>query len=629
MGFFTGCYAFDCVVLCDGFTPVIFYMSRDSTYCLTLVGPVIVTQDVSIVDPEICKLNLMRRNNLNTLFISSFLIMLTLFNCKEVKDNDLTGVRVDKDRIPHLEKHGTAVRLVADGKPFLLISGELHNSTCGGLDYMRPVWKRMKEKNLNSVIASVSWELVEPEQGKYDFSLVDSIIYGAQKENLKLILIWFGSWKNSGSIYIPSWVKKDFEKYLRVKDESGKPLEILSTFSSASSDADAEAYAALMRHIREVDGSNQTVVMMQVENEMGILDNRGIPGKARRDFNEAASASYNSQVPEELIKYLTDHKETLFPELYRVWSANGFKTQGNWEEIFGKSEFRQEKADWQFYSFYTEELFMAWNYAKYTEKVASKGKLEYPLPMFVNAWLKQPSTGWPGKYPSGGPLPQVIDIWRAAAPSIDFISPDIYIDEFIWVCKEFTQSGNPLFIPETRGGEAGAARALYVFGEFSAGLFAPFGIDNDNFRTNDPLDEVYAVLQNISPAILEHQGMGTMRGILVDTLTPSIDFDLGEYNIQAVLAGGKNPGIAGGIVIQTGSQDYLIAGRNLDIFFLPKDSTMRAGIDAADEGIFKEGVWHARRRLNGDETHASTYDGTGLRFTDQINIQKVSLYRYK
>jgi hypothetical protein len=186
-----------------------------------------------------------------------------------------------------------------------------------------------------------------------------------------------------------------------------------------------------------------------------------------------------------------------------------------------------------------------------------------------------------------------------------------------------------LFIPETRGGEAGASRALYVFGEFGAGLFAPFGIDNENYRANDPLDAVYATLQNIAPLILEHQGKGSMRGILVDTLTPSIDFDLGEYNIQAVLAGGKKPGIAGGIVIQTGPEDYLIAGKNLDIFFLPKDSTMRAGIDAADEGIFKDGVWQPGRRLNGDETHASTYDGTGLRFTDEINIQKVSLYRYK
>lgn len=165
------------------------------------------------------------------------------------------------------------------------------------------------------------------------------------------------------------------------------------------------------------------------------------------------------------------HKEILFPELYKVWSINGFKTRGTWEEIFGKSELKSEMKDWQFYSYYTEELFMAWNYALYVEKIAARGKKEYPIPMYVNAWLKQSTTSWPGRYPLGGPLPQVLDIWRAAAPSIDFISPDIYIDEFTWVCKEYTRSGNPLFIPETRGGTVGAARALYVFGEFNAGCF--------------------------------------------------------------------------------------------------------------------------------------------------------------
>ena len=233
--------------------------------------------------------------------------LLILLSCTEVKENNSTGEAQSFQRqIPHLEKQGTATRLVTDGKPFLLISGELHNSTCGGLEYMRPVWKSMAEKNLNSVIATVSWELIEQERGKFDFTLVDSIIAGAQKENLKLILIWFGSWKNSGSIYIPSWVKKDFEKYPRVKDENGKPLEILSTFSDASSDADAEAFSALMHHILEVDGINQTVVMMQVENEMGILDNPGkTPGNARRDFSDAANAAYNSQVPVELTNYLT------------------------------------------------------------------------------------------------------------------------------------------------------------------------------------------------------------------------------------------------------------------------------------------------------------------------------------
>jgi beta-galactosidase GanA len=542
--------------------------------------------------------------------------------------------------IPHLEKQGTATRLVVEGKPFLLLAGELRNSTCGGFDYMRPVWKRLAKKNLNSVIATVSWELIEPEQGKFDFALIDSVIAGAREANLKLVLIWFASWKNASSVYIPSWVKTDYKKYPRVKDEQGKPLEILSTFGKASCEADAKAFAALMRHIKEVDAKQQTVVMMQVENEMGVLDNLGRepwgkevsenPGNARRDFCDQANAAYKSSVPKELMNYLMEHKENLYPELYKVWKANGFKTTGSWEEIFCKSEFRRDMKDWKFYSYYTEELFSAWNYARYTEKVTAAGKKEYPIPMYVNAWLKQPFSYWPGRYPSGGPLPQVLDMWRAAAPSIDFLAPDIYLDDFNWACQEYTRNGNPLFIPETRGGDIGAARVFFVFGEFNTGCFAPFGIDNDRFSENDALRESYAVLQNMSSIILENQGKGTMKGILVDTTSPVQKFELGNFTIEAKLGGWEKANIAGGIVIQLGPDNFIVAGKALDVFFTSKDNSMRLGVNAVDEGTFENGKWISERRLNGDETHASTSSGTGLKLSsNRVSIQRISLYRYK
>jgi hypothetical protein len=529
--------------------------------------------------------------------------------------------------IPHLERQGNAAHIVVKGKPFLLIAGELHNSTSGGFDYMRPVWKKLAAKNLNSVIASVSWELIEPEEGKFDFALVDSLIKGAKQANLKLVLIWFATWKNAGSVYIPGWVKKNYEKYPRVKDEQGKPLEILSAFSKVSAAADAKAYAALMHHIREVDSRDQTVVMMQVENEMGVLDNTStIAGNARRDFSEVANAAYNA-VPGELMDYLVKHKDSLHPELYKVWSANGFKTSGSWETVFGKSEYKPDSKDWKLYSYYTEELFSAWNYAKYTEMIAAAGKKEYAIPMYVNAWLKQPFSYIPGKYPSGGPLPQVLDVWRAAAPSIDFIAPDIYTDEFLWVCKEFTRGGNPLFIPETRGGELGGARAFYAFGEYSAGCFAPFGIDGYIGKT-DALDEAYAALKNLSPIILANQGRGTMRGILVDSVSRSQQFELGDYNIEARLDGGAK--IAGGIIIQTSANEFMVAGKGLDIFFTPKNSSMRIGVDKTDEGVFEGEKWIPKRRLNGDEVHASTWDGNGPRLPpNKVSIQKISFYSYK
>ena len=565
-------------------------------------------------------------------FSFSVLFIISLFGCTQSKNDFLNRKSlISSKQGPHLEKQGTAMRLIVEGKPFLMISGELHNSTCGGFEYMRPVWKRLAKKNLNSVIATVAWELVEPEQGKFNFALVDSMIAGARKEDLKLALIWFASWKNGGSIYIPSWVKKDYEKFPRAKDENGKPLEILSTLCEASCEADAKAFAALMRHLREVDSTRQTVILIQVENEMGLLDNLGkTPGNARRDFSVAANESYYNQVPKELIDYLVENKENLFPELKKVWEANGFKTSGTWEEIFGKSEFSPGEKDWQLYSFYTEELFMAWNYARYVGKIAASGKKEYDLPMYVNAWLKQPSTAWPGRYPSGGPLPQVIDVWRAAAPSIDFIAPDIYIDEFAWICREYTRSGNPLFIPETRGGAIGAARSFYAFGEYSAGCFAPFGIDNELYLKNDPLDETYAVLNNMKSVILDNQGKGDMRGILLDSVCPSKTIEMGEYSIKANLAEGKKPGIAGVLIIQTDTREFIVAGKGLDLFFIPRDTSMRVALDLVDEGSFKNGSWVSERRLNGDETHASTWSGTGLKLPSQkTTIQKVTLYHYK
>jgi hypothetical protein len=372
--------------------------------------------------------------------------------------------------------------------------------------------------------------------------------------------------------------------------------------------------------------------MMQVQNEVGVLDNLGkTPGNARRDFSDAANEAYKSEIPQELMDYLLEHKEELFPELYKVWKENGFKTSGSWEDIFGKSKFKPDSKDWKYYSYYTEELFMAWNYAKYIGKVAVAGKQEYNLPMFVNAWLKQPFSFWPGRYPSGGPLPQVIDMWRAAAPSIDFIAPDIYTDEFVWICEEYTRSGNPLFIPETRGGEIGAARSFYVFGEYDAGCFAPFGIVNPRYAENDPLDDAYAVLQNMSDVILENQGKGTMRGMLVDTAGPVQRMELGNYTIEVHLGGRNKPPVAGGLIIMTGEEEFIIAGRALDVFFIPKDnSSMRLGVNTCDEGIFEHGKWISKRRLNGDEVHASTWSGTGVKLPDyKVSLQKVSLYRYQ
>ena len=229
---------------------------------------------------------------------------------------------------PHLETLHGVRQLVVDGKPFLILGGQLHESTPSSSDYMKPIWPRLVEENLNTVFAAVSWELIEPEEGQFDFSSVDSLIEGARQHHLHLIFLWFGSWKNGDSSYTPYWVKINPARFPLAQDRTGKNLDILSTLSAENLKADERAFAALMRHIREIDGQQHTVLMMQVENEIGIVGDS-------RDRSPVANAAFNKPVPEELTHDLLQHKESLAPELRESWAATGYKASGTWTDIFG------------------------------------------------------------------------------------------------------------------------------------------------------------------------------------------------------------------------------------------------------------------------------------------------------
>lgn len=460
----------------------------------------------------------------------TLLIILFVTGCSGNKSlDDLIG---KNSKIPNLQKTGNVTHLIVEGEPFLIMGGELHNSSMGGLGYMKPIWKRMADANLNTVISSSSWELIEPEEGRFDFTLVDSMIVEARKQRLKLVVIWFASWKNGRSTYTPAWVKKDTARFPLVKDENGTTLNILSTFSDEACKADARAFAALMKHIHKIDAKQQTVIMIQVENEIGTL-------QTKRDYSKIANTSFNGPVPAELTIYLEKNKASVYPGLTEVWESHGSKKAGTWEEVFGKGELRD---GWKELSYFTEELFMAWHYAKYIENIAEAGKKEYNLPMYVNAWLKQPGRYGhaPGNYPSGGPTPQVIDIWRAAAPSIDFIAPDIYIvDKFRYVCEQYTLSGNPLFIPETTLDAASASRVFYTFGKFHTLGYSPFGIDgpdqgeDTNYITD--IKDSYATLKQIIPLINKYKGTENMTGLLVDDNNRTDSVIIGGFKIKGTL----------------------------------------------------------------------------------------------
>lgn len=502
---------------------------------------------------------------------------------------------------PRLEARGTVAQLIVDDSPFLVLGGELGNSTASSLREMDRHWNRLEALNLNTVLAPVYWELIEPQEGVYDFSLVDGLVAGARERDMRLVLLWFGSWKNSMSSYAPAWVKRDEARFPRARDANGRAQEILSPFYPANLQADRRAFAALMAHLSDIDARERTVIMVQVENEIGMIP-------SARDHSEAADAAFAGPVPRAVLE------------------ARGMAGEGNWEDVFGPGPA-------------TDELFMAWHFARYVDAIAEAGKAEYDLPMYVNAALNRPGRT-PGEYPSAGPLPHLFDIWTAGAPSIDFLAPDIYFPNFTEWMQRFARAGNPLFIPEAnRAGRAeGPADAFYAFGELAAIGYSPFSIENAGAPESILLDDTYATLRSIAPILLDAQADGRVRGF-----RSAITFDgTNDDSPQAVELGGysftvhfvdpwtpredQRTDTHGGLIVQLGPNEFLVAGHGVTLTFATADGSGRtAGIESIQEGRYEHGVWITDRWLNGDESH----QGRHLRLPPgRIGVQRLRLYTY-
>ncbi len=497
--------------------------------------------------------------------------------------------------LPEVKLVGGMPTLLVDGKPFLALGGEVHNSSASDPNYMlENVWPNLEGMHLNSLILPVTWEEIEPEEGSFDFSTIDAVVAQARERGYRLTLLWFGLWKNGSSMYVPGWVKRDPETYFTCKMIDGADYYTISPFCEAAVEKDKNAFVHLMAHLRETD-PDHTVIVMQVENEIGFHGNR--PG-SERDYGEAATAIFNREVPEIL-------KEKL-------------GVSGTWTEAFGDD---------------AAESLMAYGYASAVEKIASAGKRELDLPCYVNSWLEQPPYRAGMGHPSGGPICRMHPIWRAAAPSLFGFGPDIYVPYVANVMDAYSKNGNPLFIPEIRKDAASATFALYAVAGCNALCFSPFGIEDinmpesrkepipmavmmmleidpaafDTTGTAEALGTAYRMLRNLYPLLLEKRGTRQLQAFIYrdDDIRQHIcKFSNYDILVKFSKSAASKPG-SGGFIVELGEDEFLLVGTRLNFSFLPKaGENVKVELERYEEGEWYDGAWHRGRILNGDERGA-------------------------
>lgn len=526
-----------------------------------------------------------------------------------------------------------------------ILGGELSNSAATSVADIDEVMPRMKTLGLNTVLVPAYWEFLEPEEGQFDFTLIDRTIQQARQQQLKVVFLWFGAWKNSMSCYAPLWFKQDTKRFPRARTRQGKPLEIASAFSEKVFQADNKAFEALVRHISET--GSDVVTMIQVENEIGMLEDA-------RDHSTLADEVYKKGVPQELIVYLKKNQKTLHPWLKQRLQASNLSPLTSWQKLFGDD-------------IYTDEIFMAYYYAKYVGRQCETARKYTQMSLYVNAAMNSRGRQ-PGQYPSAGPLAHLIDLWHCGAPQLLCLAPDIYDTGFKGWADQYALSNNRLFIPESRCCANSGARAMYAFGEHRALGFSPFAIDQASSRETESITKAYNLLRQVDALTSHHPPLAT-NGLLFDQedkeriitddgmiMTCRHYFTL-PWDPRAT--DGSTWPEGGAILLKLAHNDYLLAGTGVVVAFassyekareqqqvLGEDGFVaagspssishqpsavfngsRKGIASVDEvTVDEQGQMHYLRRMNGDQDH----QGRHVRIScGEWKMLHVRLYDYQ
>jgi beta-galactosidase GanA len=508
--------------------------------------------------------------------------------------------------LPRLIHNEGRHALLVDGRPYLILGAQVNNSS--NYPAMLPkVWPAIEQLQANTVLVPVAWEQIEARPGNFEFSFVDTLLGQAREHHVHLILLWFGTWKNTSASYTPEWVKLDAAHYPRLIDAKGERTVTLSPHATATLEADRKAFVQLMRHLKQIDGQH-TVIMVQVENEAGTYG-------SLRDYSPAAQKLFAAAVPTTLLRTLK-------------------KKPGTWQQVFGHD---------------ADEFFHAWSIASYIQQVAAAGKAEYPLPLYVNAALRDPlKPGAPGTYASGGPTDNVLDIWKAAAPALDLIAPDIYMpeyDKYTKVLDLYQRPDNALFVGET--GTSGAYPRYFfpTLGHQGIG-FAPFGLDFTGYsnyplgaasidrETLEPFAMNYRLVAPMMREVADLSLRGKVHGVAEDPAVHTKTIALGRwqatvsYGLPQFWFEGPAPGnpqpVGGALIAELGADEFLVAGSHARVSFEVAEPARGAKMQFArvEEGTFENGAWKFLRVWNGDQID------WGLNFTSVPQVLKVRVATY-
>jgi hypothetical protein len=502
-----------------------------------------------------------------------------------------------------IEKNGRHAFLF-DGKPFLMLGGQAHNSSAWPA-LMPGVWKSVEAMHLNTLEVPIYWEQIELQPGKFDFSLVDTLLTQARQHNVHLVLLWFGTWKNGSNHYMPEWMKRDAEKYPNITGKTGKPIDSPSPHSKATLDADIKAFSAVMRYLKQADAQH-TVIMVQVENEPGSWD-------TVRDYSAKAQKQFEADVPAELLK----------PAILKALNVpENSKGTG---KVFG------DRAD---------EYFQAWSIARFIEQVAAAGKAEYPLPLYVNVALRDPLTNPPAThYESGGATDNVIPIWKAAAPSIDLLAPDIYLsgsEKVLKVIDLYTRADNTLFVPEA-GLIADNAKYFYDVLAHGGIGFSPFGIDDNGDSLNDehlaehlaPFADEYAIAAPMMRELAQWAFEDKIKAAVEHEDGAEQSIKLGAWDAIIKFGSGRSGELKPNtdhngktMIVSLDENKFIVTGTNCRITFRPAGSNTGKAWQylKVEEGWYDQGTFKSLRILNGDET-----DWGGPAIGDKPRVLQISL----